>query len=44
MDNLPFYKEGNVMEPIDGRGCKLMYAPSYPRTINPLRKSIHPTL
>jgi hypothetical protein len=38
MDSLPAHKPGRVRELIEGRGCELLYLPSYSRTTTPSRR------
>jgi len=39
MDSLPAHKPGRVRELIEGRGCKLLYLPSYSPDYNPIEEA-----
>jgi len=39
MDNLPAHKGERVRELIEGRGCELMYLPSYWPDLNPIEEA-----
>ena len=39
MDSLPTHKPGRVRELIEGRGCKLLYLPSYSPDYNPIEEA-----
>lgn len=39
MDNLSAHKGGRVRELIEGRGCKLLYLPSYSPDFNPIEEA-----
>jgi transposase len=38
MDNLSSHKGPRVREPIEGRGCELLYLPPYSPDLNPIEK------
>jgi len=39
MDSLPTHKPGRVRELIEGRGCELLYLPSYSPDYNPIEEA-----
>ena len=39
MDNLSSHKGAQVREPIEGRGCELMYLPPYSPDLNPIEEA-----
>lgn len=39
MDNLSAYKGERVKELIEGRGCELLYLPSYSPDLNPIEQA-----
>ena len=39
MDNLSSHKGGRVREPVEGRGCELLYLPPYSPDLNPIEEA-----
>ena len=39
MDNLSAHKGPRIGEPIEGRGCKLLYVASYSPDLNPIEEA-----